>query len=138
MTDIDDLQGLDPELTARTGLRARDRRALTALTLVLGAGMALTPSFSGHASTAGTLALVSDIAHVIAAALWHLAGVELVHVPYRGAQAAYQDLLGDRVDLFFDLAPTASRQIAGGRAKPLATSGGARNPEGAASTGHPR
>ena len=48
----------------------RDRRALTALTLVLGAGMALTPSFSGHASTAGNLALVSDIAHVIAAALW--------------------------------------------------------------------
>jgi copper transport protein len=49
---------------------SRDRRALTALTLVLGAGMALTPSFSGHASTAGTLAIVSDIAHVIAAALW--------------------------------------------------------------------
>ena len=49
---------------------SRDRRALTALTLVLGAGMALTPSFSGHASTAGNLALVSDIAHVIAAALW--------------------------------------------------------------------
>jgi len=48
----------------------RDRRALTALTLVLGAGMALTPSFSGHASTAGNLALASDIAHVIAAALW--------------------------------------------------------------------
>jgi len=48
----------------------RDRRALTALTLVLGAGMALTPSFSGHASTAGKLALTSDIAHVIAAALW--------------------------------------------------------------------
>lgn len=66
--------------------------------------------------------------HVLAAALWHLAGVELVHVPYRGAQAAYQDLLGGRVDLFFDLAPTAGRQIAGGRAKALATSGGARNP----------
>jgi tripartite-type tricarboxylate transporter receptor subunit TctC len=66
--------------------------------------------------------------HVLAAALWHLAGVELVHVPYRGAQAAYQDLLGGRVDLFFDLAPTASRQIAGGRAKALASSGGARNP----------
>jgi len=66
--------------------------------------------------------------HVLAAALWHLAGAELVHVPYRGAQAAYQDLLGGRVDLFFDLAPTAARQIAGGRAKPLATSGGQRNP----------
>lgn len=66
--------------------------------------------------------------HVLAAALWHLAGVELVHVPYRGAQAAYQDLLGGRVDLFFDLAPTADRQIAGGRARALATSGGTRNP----------
>jgi copper transport protein len=49
---------------------SRDRRALTVLTLVLGAGMALTPSFSGHASTAGNLALVSDITHIIAAALW--------------------------------------------------------------------
>jgi copper transport protein len=48
----------------------RDRRAPTALTLALGAGLAPTPSFSGHASTAGELALTSDIAHVIAAALW--------------------------------------------------------------------
>jgi len=66
--------------------------------------------------------------HVIAAALWHQAGVELLHVPYRGAQAAYQDLLGGRVDLFFDLAPTARGQIAGGTVKGLATSGMQRNP----------
>ena len=66
--------------------------------------------------------------HVLATALWHLAGVELVHVPYRGAQAAYQDLLGGRVDLFFDLAPTARAQIDGGTVKALAVSGSARNP----------
>ena len=66
--------------------------------------------------------------HVIAAALWHQAGVELLHVPYRGAQAAYQDLLGGRVDLFFDLAPTARGQINGGTVKGLATSGAQRNP----------
>ena len=66
--------------------------------------------------------------HVLAAALWHLAGVELVHVPYRGAQAAYLDLLGGRVDLFFDLAPTARVQIDGGTVKALAVSGSARNP----------
>jgi copper transport protein len=48
----------------------RDRRALSALTLALGGVMSLTPSLSGHASTAGTLAMVSDVAHVIAAALW--------------------------------------------------------------------
>ncbi|MFI4932252.1 MAG: Bug family tripartite tricarboxylate transporter substrate binding protein [Burkholderiales bacterium] len=65
--------------------------------------------------------------HVLAAALWHLAGVELVHVPYRGAQAAYQDLLGGRVDLFFDLAPTARAQIAVGTVKALATSGAQRD-----------
>ena len=65
---------------------------------------------------------------MIAAALWHQAGVELLHVPYRGAQAAYQDLLGGRVDLFFDLAPTARGQINGGTVKGLATSGAQRNP----------
>lgn len=61
--------------------------------------------------------------HVLAAALWNLAGVELVHVPYRGAQAAYQDLLGGRVDLFFDLSPTARGQVDGGTLKPLVVSG---------------
>lgn len=66
--------------------------------------------------------------HVIAAALWQQAGVELLHVPYKGAQAAYQDLLGGRVDVFFDLAPTARGQVAGGTVKGLATSGAQRNP----------
>jgi len=66
--------------------------------------------------------------HVLAAALWHQAGVELLHVPYKGAQAAYQDLLGGRVDVFFDLAPTARGQVSGGTVKGLATSGAQRNP----------
>jgi tripartite-type tricarboxylate transporter receptor subunit TctC len=66
--------------------------------------------------------------HVLAAALWHLAGVQLVHVPYRGAQAAYQDLLGGRVDLFFDLSPTARVQVDAGAVKALAVSGTVRNP----------
>jgi tripartite-type tricarboxylate transporter receptor subunit TctC len=64
--------------------------------------------------------------HVLAAALWHLAGVELVHVPYRGAQAAYQDLLGGRVDVFFDLSSTARVHVDAGTVKPLAVSGSAR------------
>lgn len=66
--------------------------------------------------------------HVLAAALWHLAGVNVVHVPYRGAQAAYQDLLGGRVDLFFDLSSTARGQVDGGKVKALALSGAERNP----------
>jgi len=66
--------------------------------------------------------------HVLAAALWHLANVDIAHVPYRGAQAAWQDLLGGRVDLFFDLSPTARPQVDAGNAKALAVSGAARNP----------
>jgi tripartite-type tricarboxylate transporter receptor subunit TctC len=66
--------------------------------------------------------------HVLAAALWHMAGVELAHVPYRGAQPAYQDLLGGRVDLFFDLSPTARVQVDAGNTRALAVSGAARNP----------
>ena len=65
--------------------------------------------------------------HVLAAALWHLAGVDITHVPYRGAQAAYLDLLGGRVDLFFDLAPTARVQVDAGTVKALASSGNTRN-----------
>ena len=40
--------------------------------------------------------------HIVVAVLAQLAGVKLTHVPYSGAQAAYQDVLGGRVDLFFD------------------------------------
>ena len=65
--------------------------------------------------------------HVLAAALWHVAGVDITHVPYRGAQAAYLDLLGGRIDLFFDLAPTARVQVDAGAVKALASSGNARN-----------
>ncbi len=64
--------------------------------------------------------------HILAAALWHQAGVQLTHVPYRGAQPAYQDLLGGRVDLFFDLSPTARPQIDAGNVRPIAVSGNAR------------
>jgi tripartite-type tricarboxylate transporter receptor subunit TctC len=66
--------------------------------------------------------------HVLAAALWHLAGVKVVHVPYKGAQAVYPDLIGGRVDVFIDLSSTARPQIAAGAVKPLATSGAERSP----------
>lgn len=60
--------------------------------------------------------------HVASAVLFQQARVRLVHVPYRGAQQAYQDLLGGRVDLLFDLSPTAKVQIDAQRVKPLAVS----------------
>jgi tripartite-type tricarboxylate transporter receptor subunit TctC len=66
--------------------------------------------------------------HITAALLWQLAGVSLTHVPYKGAQGAYQDLLPGRVDLFFDASSTARAQVEGGRVKALAVSGPVRLP----------
>jgi tripartite-type tricarboxylate transporter receptor subunit TctC len=46
----------------------------------------------------------------------------MVHVPYRGSQAAYQDLLTGRVDLMFDNAGTAKAYVDDGRVKAFAVS----------------
>lgn len=61
--------------------------------------------------------------HICAALLWHGAGVSVTHVPYKGAQLAYQDLIPGRVDLFFDASSTARGHIEAGRVKPIAVSG---------------
>jgi tripartite-type tricarboxylate transporter receptor subunit TctC len=64
--------------------------------------------------------------HLAAAALCSFTGVEMLHVPYRGAQAAYQDLLAGRVDLFFDNASTAKSFVDSGQVKAYAISTAAR------------
>ena len=60
--------------------------------------------------------------HIAAAALAYITGVKLMHVPYRGAQAAHLDLQSGRVDLFFDNAGTAKPYVDDGRVKPFAVS----------------
>lgn len=77
-TDYGEVMLIQSALAATLALTAlalrhsegHDRRPLAVLTLALGAGLCLTPSFAGHARTLGGLGLVSDILHVIAAALW--------------------------------------------------------------------
>ena len=64
--------------------------------------------------------------HIAMAVTAQLAGVKLTHVAYRGAQAAYQDVLGGRVDLFFDISSTARSQVDGGTVRALAVSSKAR------------
>jgi tripartite-type tricarboxylate transporter receptor subunit TctC len=48
---------------------------------------------------------------VLAAAFLKETGVNIVQVPYQGAQPAYTDMLGGRVDLFIDTLPSARRFI---------------------------
>lgn len=66
--------------------------------------------------------------HIAMAVAAHLAGTKMTHVPYRGAQAAYQDILGGRVDLFFDNVSTALPLIDDGRLNVLAVSTPKRHP----------
>ena len=67
--------------------------------------------------------------HVSAALLKNLAKVDILEVPYKGAQAVYTDLFGGRVDLFFDNTATARPFVDGGRAKPIVTSNSGRDPQ---------
>jgi tripartite-type tricarboxylate transporter receptor subunit TctC len=60
--------------------------------------------------------------HIAMAVTAQLAGIKLTHVAYRGAQAAYQDVLGERVDLFFDISSTARAQVDSGTVRALAVS----------------
>jgi copper transport protein len=57
---------------ALRALRAGGRLgpAQTAVAILLGLGLVITPGFSGHASVSGAVALVADAAHVQAAAVW--------------------------------------------------------------------
>lgn len=57
-----------------------------------------------------------------------LANVEILRVPYKGAQPAYQDLLAGRVDLFYDNTTTAQAYIDTQRVKPLGLASRDRTP----------
>lgn len=49
-----------------------------------------------------------------------MAGVDMAHIPYKGAAAAMQDLIGGRVDLMFDNLASSLAQVKGGRVRALA------------------
>ncbi len=59
----------------------------------------------------------------------HMAGVDILHVPYRGGAQAYNDLLGGRVDMVFGNIPEALRLSREGQVRPLAVTGAARSPQ---------
>src|ERR1051325_10516084 len=58
--------------------------------------------------------------HLAGELLGVAAGIQLVHVPYKGSGAVYPDLIARRVTMLFDLAGSASGHIKGGQGKPLA------------------
>ena len=58
--------------------------------------------------------------HLGCALMNMIAGLDVVHVPYRGANPAMQDLMGGRVDYLCDIITTAKPQIDAGTVKAMA------------------
>jgi tripartite-type tricarboxylate transporter receptor subunit TctC len=56
-----------------------------------------------------------------------MAGVSLVHIPYRGSSGARTDVIGGQVELMFDAVTTMSEQVRAGKVKALATTGKVRS-----------
>jgi tripartite-type tricarboxylate transporter receptor subunit TctC len=66
--------------------------------------------------------------HVYAEAFSKAAGIETVHVPYKGTADAARDLLEGRVQAYFDAAPTALQNEKTGKIRILGVAAPVRNP----------
>ncbi len=69
-----------------------------------------------------------SLQHVTGVQLEQAAGVQMMHVPYKGTGPALQDLLGGQVDLTFGTAPPFMPHIQAGKLKVLAVTGKERLP----------
>jgi tripartite-type tricarboxylate transporter receptor subunit TctC len=66
--------------------------------------------------------------HMAGELLKAMAGVSIVHVPYKGSAGARTDVLGGQVDMMFDAIPTMSAHVASGKVKAVAVSGKVASP----------
>jgi tripartite-type tricarboxylate transporter receptor subunit TctC len=66
--------------------------------------------------------------HMAAELLKNLAGIDIVHVPYKGSTGARNDIISGQVDMMFDSVPTMAPMIEAGRVRALGTSGRVRSP----------
>jgi tripartite-type tricarboxylate transporter receptor subunit TctC len=83
------------------------------------------PEFIAHAkANPGKINMAStgtgNLSHVAGELFKMMAGVNLLHVPYRGAAPALNDLIGGQVHVMFDAMPSSIAHIRSGRLRPLA------------------
>jgi tripartite-type tricarboxylate transporter receptor subunit TctC len=64
--------------------------------------------------------------HVAGELFKMMAGIDMVHVPYRGGAAAVTDLIGGRVQVLFPTTSLSIEQIRAGRLRPLAVTSATR------------
>jgi tripartite-type tricarboxylate transporter receptor subunit TctC len=71
---------------------------------------------------------VGSTAQLSSALLEQMAGIKMLHVPYRGALPALNDVIAGHVDMFFDTATTSVPLFRGGQLKMLAVGSAKRIP----------
>jgi tripartite-type tricarboxylate transporter receptor subunit TctC len=62
------------------------------------------------------------VSHLACASLQQMTGIEVNHVPYKAASAAYIDMISDRVSFMIDVLPPLAAQVKGGKLRALAVS----------------
>src|SRR5690349_5346716 len=77
-----------------------------------------------------TLAMPGNgtVSHLSAVLLQRAAGIELVHVPYKGAAQALPDLMGGQVDLYSSSVSSSIGQIKGGKLRAIVVTSAKRSP----------
>jgi tripartite-type tricarboxylate transporter receptor subunit TctC len=68
------------------------------------------------------------VSHLEAELLKSMAGVEMTHIPYRGSAPALLDLMGGRVQVFFDSIASALPHIRAGKLRAIAVAAATRSP----------
>jgi tripartite-type tricarboxylate transporter receptor subunit TctC len=71
---------------------------------------------------------VGSASHLTGELFNQRAGVDIVHVPYKGGSAAMPDLLSGRITAYYSTHATAGPHIESGKLVPLATTGLTRSP----------
>lgn len=103
-------------LVAHPSLPAANLKELTAL-------LRASPGTLAYASAG-----IGNPLHLAMEAYKQASGVDVVHVPYKGASAAVQDVIGGRVPLMFIDVNTSAQHIRAGTLKPLVIATRERNP----------
>jgi tripartite-type tricarboxylate transporter receptor subunit TctC len=107
-------------------------RAPNVLEVSLSVPVTTVPEFIAYAkANPGKLNMASgeigSSNHVSGELFKMMAGINLVHVPYRGAVAAITDMLSGQVQVFFDNLPSSIEYIKAGKLRALAVTTAARS-----------
>ena len=70
---------------------------------------------------------IGSLSHIFGELFKSMAGVDLVHVPYRGSAPAVTDLIGGQIQVMFDAMVSALPQIQSGKIRALAVTTAARS-----------